>query len=59
MTCHIHWEDILYLDVKPENFMIEINNTKIKYIIDYALCKKYLSSTTGKYIQPKAIKKFI
>ena len=55
----IHSKDIIYRDVKPENFMIGINDPNVIYIIDYGLCKKYRSSKTGKHIQPKYIKKFI
>ena len=55
----VHSKDIIYRDVKPENFMIGINDPNVIYIIDFGLCKKYRSSKTGKHIQPKYIKKFI
>ena len=37
----IHSKDIVYRDVKPENFMIGIKDPNVIYIIDYGLCKKY------------------
>ena len=55
----IHSKDIIYRDVKPENFMIGIEDPNVIYIIDYGLCKKYRSSKTGRHIQPRYIKKFI
>ena len=35
----IHSKDIIYRDVKPENFMIGINDPNVIYIIDFGLCK--------------------
>ena len=55
----IHSKDIVYRDVKPENFMIGIEDPNVIYIIDYGLCKKYRSSKTGRHIQPRCINKFI
>ena len=55
----IHSKNIIYRDVKPENFMIGIEDPNVIYIIDYGLCKKYRSSKTGRHIQPRYIKKFI
>ena len=55
----IHSKDIVYRDVKPENFMIGIKDPNVIYIIDYGLCKKYRSSKTGRHIQPRYINKFI
>ena len=55
----IHSKDLIYRDVKPENFMIGMDDPNVIYITDYGLCKKYRSSKTGKHIQPKYIKKFI
>ena len=54
----IHSKNIIYRDVKPENFLIGINDPNIIYIIDFGLCKKYRSSKTGKHILPKMTGKF-
>ena len=54
----IHSKNIVYRDVKPENFMIGLDDPNVIYIIDFGLCKKYRSSKTGKHILPKDTKKF-
>ena len=54
----IHSKNIIYRDVKPENFMIGIEDPNIIYIIDFGICKKYRSSKTGKHILPRYTGKF-
>ena len=54
----IHSKDIIYRDVKPENFLIGINDPNVIYVVDFGLCKKYRSSKTGKHMLPKLTKKF-
>ena len=49
----IHSKDLLYRDIKPENFLMGIDDPNVIYIIDFGLCKKYRSSKTGKHILPK------
>jgi len=55
---YIHSQNLIYRDVKPENFLIGIDDPNIIYIIDFGLCKKYRSSKTGKHILPKLTKRF-
>ena len=54
----IHFKDIIYRDIKPENFLIGKKEPNIIYIVDFGLCKKYRSSKTGKHIKPKITGKF-
>ena len=54
----IHSKNLVYRDVKPENFMIGLKDPNIIYVVDFGLCKKYRSSKTGKHILPRFTKKF-
>ena len=54
----IHSKNLIYRDVKPENFMTGIKDPDVLYIIDFGLCKKYRSSKTGKHIQQRDTKNF-
>ena len=54
----IHSKDLIYRDIKPENFLIGIDDPNVIYIVDFGLCKKYRSSKTGKHVLPKMTGKF-
>ena len=54
----IHSKNIVYRDVKPENFMIGIKDPNVIYIVDFGICKKYRSSKTGKHLLPRDTKIF-
>ena len=54
----VHFNNIVYRDVKPENFLFGKKDNDILYLIDFGLCRKYKSPKTGKHIIPKNLGKF-
>ena len=54
----VHSNNIVYRDIKPENFLFGLKDKNVLYLIDFGLCRKYKSSKTGKHIQPKNLGKF-
>ena len=49
----IHSKNLIYRDMKPSNFLIGIKDPNVIYMVDFALCKKYRSTKTGKHILPR------
>ena len=54
----VHSNNIVYRDIKPENFLFGKTDNDVLYLIDFGLCRKYKSSKTGKHIPPKYLGKF-
>ena len=48
---YIHSKYVIHQDIKPENFLMDLESKSIVYIIDFGLCKKYRSSHTGRHIK--------
>ena len=54
----IHSKFIIHRDIKPENCLLDPENQKFIFCIDFGLSRKYRSSRTGKHIKfsiPKKI----
>ena len=45
---YLHGKTILYVDIKPENFMISIDKTRL-YCVDFGLADKFTSAMSGKH----------
>ena len=54
----VHANNIVYRDIKPENFLFGKTDANVLYLIDFGLCRKYKSQKTGKHITPKNLGKF-
>jgi len=54
----IHENKLIHRDIKPDNFLLSLNNKdKSIYIIDFGFCKSYISN--GKHIAVKEINNLI
>lgn len=47
----MHQQNFIHRDMKPDNFLMGINNRKHQvYIIDFGLSKRYRDAKTGEHI---------
>jgi casein kinase 1 len=57
---HIHRKGFVHRDIKANNFMIgKRDKSKIVYIIDFGLAKRYKDVKTGKHIEKKGGKSLV
>lgn len=49
---YLHLKTLIHRDIKPQNFLLGIQDPYTIYLTEFRLCSKYKSSKTGKHIMP-------
>ena len=47
----VHSKGMIHCDIKPDNFVVGIEDPDVIYLIDFGLGQKYKSNKTGKHIE--------
>ena len=55
----IHEKGLVHRDIKPHNFLFEINGLDKLFIIDFGFCKTYLDNKTNQHIKETKISALI